>query len=207
MTLFLWQHYLCSMCDFFFKKKMMNHHTYLQQLILTGNRCLNCSHFIRYTTLIRGRTHFCLENCFDSSLYGLSEAMETLLRDFVPAWHGPYWNFYVSPNLDPTIQFHSRNQDWSDQAIVASFLVLVTGVAPGVLIFCCCSPSALRFITSDSLDCLHITSEQSGSSTVNFANNDAVSSAYLIQGYEGAGACPVVVAEADPGQVVSLSQG
>ncbi len=44
-------------------------------------------HFIRYTVLIQSWTHFCLQNCFNSSWHRFNKVLETFLRDFDPYWH------------------------------------------------------------------------------------------------------------------------
>ncbi len=51
-----------------------------QQHTLTG-------HFIKYTLLVPDWTHFCLQNCLNSSWHRFKKVLETFLRDFGPYWH------------------------------------------------------------------------------------------------------------------------
>ncbi len=44
-------------------------------------------HFIRYTSLEPGWTHFCLQNCLNSSWHRFNKVLETFLRDFGPYLH------------------------------------------------------------------------------------------------------------------------
>ncbi len=41
-------------------------------------------HFIRYTLLVTGLTHFCLQSCLNSSWHRFNKVLETFLRDFGP---------------------------------------------------------------------------------------------------------------------------
>ncbi len=44
-------------------------------------------HFIGYTLLLLGWTHFCLQNCLNSWWHRFNKVFETFLRDFGPYWH------------------------------------------------------------------------------------------------------------------------
>ncbi len=57
-----------------------NQHEQNQISTITG-------HFIRYTLLVPGWTHFCLQNCLNSLWHIFNKVLETFLRDF-----GPYWD-------------------------------------------------------------------------------------------------------------------
>ncbi len=63
------------------------------KIVSVSNTCLpHCiytltGHFIRYTFLVPGWTHFCLLNCLNSSWHRFNKVLETFLRDFGPYWH------------------------------------------------------------------------------------------------------------------------
>lgn len=44
-------------------------------------------HFIRYTLLVPGWTHFCFQSCFISSWHRFKKVLETVLVGFGPYWH------------------------------------------------------------------------------------------------------------------------
>ncbi len=44
-------------------------------------------HFIMYTLLVPGWTHFCLQNCLHSLWHRFNKVLETFLRDGGPYWH------------------------------------------------------------------------------------------------------------------------
>ncbi len=44
-------------------------------------------HFIRYILLVQGSTHFCLQNCLNSSWHRFNKALETFLRIDMIASH------------------------------------------------------------------------------------------------------------------------
>ncbi len=66
-------------------------------------------HFIRYTLLLPGWTHVCLQNCLNSSWHRFNEVLKTFLRDF-----GPYWHYSITQLLqicrlhihDANLPFH-----------------------------------------------------------------------------------------------------
>jgi len=41
-------------------------------------------HFIRYPMLVTGWTHFCLQNCLNSSWHRFNKVLEAFLREFGP---------------------------------------------------------------------------------------------------------------------------
>ncbi len=55
-------------------------HTQIYIYTLTG-------HFIRYTLLVLGWTHFCLQNCLNSSWHRFNKVLETFFSDFGPYRH------------------------------------------------------------------------------------------------------------------------
>ncbi len=66
-------------------------------------------HFIRYTLLVPGWTHFCLQNCLNSSWHRFNKVLETFLRDFGSYWHDSITQFLQICRLhihDVNLSFH-----------------------------------------------------------------------------------------------------
>ncbi len=66
-------------------------------------------HFIRYILLVSGWTHFCLQNCFNSSWRRFNKVLETFLRDFGPYCHDSITQFLQICRLhihDVNLSFH-----------------------------------------------------------------------------------------------------